>query len=198
MSFELTIDNIKRSYLTLGFIIVNILVFLIVNLILGDNVLYILAQDNLSISQGRELWTLITSFFVHANFLHLFNNILGLLIFGSTAEKYYTKWQYIMIYFLSGLIGSVFSFLLSTIYSYSLGASGVVYGLMGAVLVLVPKEDRRLYFYSLFYIIYSVVYSFAPGIGTWAHIFGLITGFGIGFIIKKLRARKIRQSRDYY
>ena len=62
---------------------------------------------------------------------------------------------------------------------------------MGAVLVLVPKEDRRLYFYSLFYIIYSVVYSFAPGIGTWAHIFGLITGFGIGFIIKKLRARKI-------
>ena len=63
MSFELTLDNIKKSYLTLGFIIVNILVFIIVNLILGEEILLLLAQNNLSISQGRELWTLITSFF---------------------------------------------------------------------------------------------------------------------------------------
>ena len=198
MSFELTIDNIKRSYLTLGFIIINILVFIIVNLILGEEILFLLAQNNLSISQGRELWSLITSFFVHANFMHLFNNVLGLLIFGSTAEKYYSKWQYLMIYFISGLMGSVFSFLLSPIYSGGLGASGVVYGLMGAVLVLVPKENKRMYYYSLFYLIYSIVYSFTPGIGTWAHIFGLISGFGIGFIIKKTRARKLKQSRDNF
>ena len=134
MSFELTLDNIKRSYLTLGFIIVNLLFFIIVNLILGEEILYLLAQNNLNISQGKELWTLITSIFVHANFLHLFNNILGLLIFGSTAEKYYSKWQYLMIFFISGLIGSVFSFLLSPIDSYGLGASGVVFGLMGAVI----------------------------------------------------------------
>jgi len=198
MSFELTIDNIKRSYLTLGFIIVNILVFLVVNLILGEDTLLLLAQDNLEISQDRELWTLITSFFVHSNFIHLFNNIIGLLIFGSTAEKFYSKWQYLMIYFISGLMGSVFSFLLSPINSYGLGASGVVYGLMGAVLVLVPKENKRLYFLSLFYLIYSIVYSFRPGIGTWAHIFGLIAGFGIGFIIKKIRVRKLKQSRDNF
>ncbi|QEE17113.1 rhomboid family intramembrane serine protease [Promethearchaeum syntrophicum] len=198
MSFELTLDNIKRSYLTLGFISVNFLVFLIVNLILGDDVLYLLAQNNNNISQGRELWTLITSFFVHANFLHLFNNILGLLIFGSTAEKFYSKWQYLMIYFLSGLMGSIFSFLLSRYEGYGLGASGVVFGLMGAVMVLVPKEDRRVYLYSIFYIIYSIIYSFAPGIGTWAHIFGLITGIGIGIIIKKKKPRKVKQSRDFY
>ncbi len=198
MSFELTLDNIKRSYLTLGFISVNIIIFIVINLILGEEVLFLLAQNNLSISQGRELWSLITSFFVHANFMHLFNNVLGLLIFGSTAEKYYSKWQYLMIYFISGLMGSVFSFLLSPIYSGGLGASGVVYGLMGAVLVLVPKENKRMYYYSLFYLIYSIVYSFTPGIGTWAHIFGLITGFGIGFIIKKTRARKLKQSRDNF
>ena len=198
MSFELTIDNIKRSYLTLGFISVNILVFLIVNLILGDDILSILTQYNYNISQGRELWTLITSFFVHANFLHLFNNVVGLLIFGSTAEIYYSKWQYLMIYFLSGLMGSIFTFLLSPINSGGLGASGVVYGLMGSVLVLVQKENRRMYYYAVFYIIYSIAYSFMPGIGTWAHIFGLITGFGIGFVIKKLKARKITQSREYY
>jgi rhomboid protease GluP len=198
MSFELTLDNIKKSYLTLGFIIANILVFIIVNLILGEDILNLLAQNNLNISQGRELWSLITSFFVHANFVHLLNNILGLLIFGSTAEKYYSKWQYLMIYFISGLMGSVFSYLLSPIYSGGLGASGVVYGLMGAILVLVPKEDRRLYLYSTFYVIYSIIYSFTPGIGTWAHIFGLITGFGIGFIIKKINVRKLKHSRDYY
>jgi len=198
MSFELTLDNIKRSYLTLGFISVNILVFLIVNLILGDDILSMLTQYNYNISQGRELWTLITSFFVHANFLHLFNNLIGLLIFGSTAEKYYSKWQYLMIYFISGLVGSIFSFLLSPIYSYGLGASGVVFGLMGAVIILVPKENKRLYFYSLFYLIYSIAYSFRPGIGTWAHIFGLIAGFGIGFIIKKMRVRKLTKSRDNY
>jgi len=198
MSFELTLDNIKKSYLTLGFIFVNIVVFIVVNLILGEEILLLLAQNNLSISQGRELWSLITSFFVHANFIHLFNNILGLLIFGSTAEKYYSKWQYLMIYFLSGLMGSIFTFLLSPINSGGLGASGVVYGLMGSVLVLVQKENRSMYYYAVFYIIYSIAYSFIPGIGIWAHIFGLITGFGIGFIIKKLKARKITQSREYY
>lgn len=194
MSFELTIDNIKRSYLTLGFILVNILFFIVVNLILGEDILSLLAQNNFNISQGRELWSLITSFFVHANFIHLFNNILGLLIFGSTVEKYYSKWQYLMIYFISGLMGSIFSFLLSPINSGGLGASGVVYGLMGAVLVLVPKENKRLYFYSAFYLIYSIIYSFTPGIGTWAHIFGLIAGFGIGFTIKKIRARRLKRS----
>ena len=198
MSFELTIDNIKRSYLTLGFIVVNILFFIVVNLILGEDILYLLTQKNFNISQGRELWTLITSFFVHANFMHLFNNILGLLIFGSTAEKYYSKWQYLMIYFISGLSGSFFSFILSPINSGGLGASGVVYGLMGAVLILVPKENRRLYLYSAIYVIYSIIYSFTPGIGTWAHIFGLIAGFGIGFIIKKIRVRKLKQLRDNY
>ncbi len=198
MSFELTLDNIKRSYLTIGFVSVNIIIFIIVNLILGEEILFMLAQSNLSISQGRELWTLITSFFVHANFLHLFNNVIGLLIFGSTAEKFYSKWQYLMIYFISGLMGSVFSFLLFPINSGGLGASGVVYGLMGAVIVLVPKENKRVYYFSLFYLIYSIVYSFTPGIGTWAHIFGLIAGFGIGFIIKKIRVRKLKQSRDYY
>ena len=198
MSFELTIDNIKRSYLTLGFIVVNILFFIVVNLILGEDILYLLTQKNFNISQGRELWTLITSFFVHANFMHLFNNILGLLIFGSTAEKYYSKWQYLMIYFISGLSGSFFSFILSPINSGGLGASGVVYGLMGAVLILVPKENRRLYLYCAIYVIYSIIYSFTPGIGTWAHIFGLIAGFGIGFIIKKIRVRKLKQLRDNY
>ncbi len=196
MSFELTLENIKRSYLTIGFISANIIIFIVVDLLLGDEILFLLAQYNLSISQGRELWSLITSFFVHANFIHLFNNVIGLLIFGSTAEKYYSKWQYLMIYLISGFIGSVFSYLLSPINVYGLGASGVVYGLMGAVIILVPKENRRLYLYCAIYVIYSIVYSFTPGIGTWAHIFGLITGFGIGFIIKKIRVRKLKQSRD--
>lgn len=198
MSFELTLENIKRSYLTIGFISVNIIIFIVVNLILGDEILYLLAQYNLSISQGRELWSLITSNYVHVDFIHLFNNVVGLLIFGSTAEKYYSKWQYLMIYIISGFIGSVFSYLLSPLYIYGLGASGVVYGLMGSVLVLVPKENKRMYYYSIFYIIYSIAYSFTPGIGTWAHIFGLIAGFGIGFIIKKIRVRKLKKSRDNY
>ena len=198
MSFELTIDNIKRSYLTIGFVSVNIIIFIVVNLILGEEVLLLLSQYNLSISQGRELWSLITSNYVHLDFIHLFNNVVGLLIFGSTAEKYYSKWQYLMIYFISGFIGSVFSYLLSPLYIYGLGASGVVFGLMGAVIILIPKENKRLYLYSLFYLIYSIAYSFRPGIGTWAHIFGLIAGFGIGFIIKKIRVRKLKQSRDNY
>jgi len=198
MSFELTLDNIKRSYLTLGFISVNIIIFIVVNIFLGEEILFLLSQYNLSISQGRELWSLITSNYVHLDFIHLFNNMIGILIYGSMAEKFYSKWQYLMIYFLSGFIGSVFSYLLSPLYIYGLGASGVVYGLMGAVLILVPKENKRIYYYSLFFLIYNIAYSFTPGIGTWAHIFGLIAGFGIGFIIKKIRVRKLRQSRDNY
>jgi len=198
MSFELTLDNIKHSYLTLGFIIVNSLVFIVVNIILGSNAIYFLAHSNLRISEGKELWTLITSFFVHANIVHLFNNLLGLLIFGATAEKYYRKWQYLLIYFSSGLIGSIFSFLFSPKNTYGLGASGVVFGLMGAVIILVPKENKVLYLYSAIYLIYSIVYSFLPGIGTWAHIFGLITGYTIGIIIKKIRERKLKNLQNYY
>jgi membrane associated rhomboid family serine protease len=190
----LDVENLKDAKITLTLIFVNILLFILVNFS-PPEIFLSLVQDNRSILENFEVWRLFTSIFIHADPMHLFSNMIALLLFGATVEinSNITRLQYISIYFISGLIGSFFSLLLIPIDIISLGASGAIFGLIGAAFIIVAIDYRPLLFLALFYVGFFILTSFSPGINYWAHIFGLLGGILFGYLFY-MRKRKIQYS----
>ena len=84
----------------------------------------------------------------------------------------------------------LFSLILLPINSLSLGASGCIFGLLGAAFILLAREDQSLLLLGLLYIGYFLYSSLAPGINLWAHLFGLLGGIGFGFLFTDSQQRK--------
>lgn len=190
--FYLDAENFKRAKISQILIIINVFCFIAFNYILPEYYFYALVQNNYEIINNFEIWRLFSAMFLHADIIHLFSNMIALLLFGATVENSYTKTQYIVIYFVSGLIGNLFSLILLPLYSISLGASGAIFGLIGASFVIIA-EDKTMILLGLVYIAYFLLMSFQPGINLWAHLFGLSSGIPLGYIFN----RKHRKEREY-
>lgn len=183
--FILDASNIKEARVTIFLISINTLLFVLFSFGFGD-VFYLLVQINYKIIYDLEIWRLFTSIFLHADALHLFSNMISLLIFGAYVELRYSKFQFILIYIISGLIGSFFSMLLLPSYIISLGASGAIFGLIGAAFsILIVQRDTPLIYLGLIYVFYFVISSFGPNINYFAHIFGLLSGLVMGYLFKR-------------
>jgi len=189
----LDIENLKEARITLTLIFVNVLSFIIFNLALSQEYILLLVQINRKIINEYEIWRLFTSIFLHSDPIHLFSNMIALLMFGATVEinKSISKIQFLLIYFVSGLIGNVFSLLLFPLDTISLGASGAIFGLIGVAFVMIATDYPPLLLFALFYIGFFIVTSFTPGINYWAHIFGLLGGLLFGYLFYR-RKNKIR------
>jgi len=184
--FIIDIDNIKEARFTLALIVINSMCYVAFNYLLNVQYFYLLVQYNLAIFEDLEYWRLFSAMFLHADEMHIFSNMIALLIFGTVIEMEYSKMEYIIIYFVSGLIGNVVSLFLLSPYSISLGASGAVFGLVGAAFAMIAKEeDKSLLYLGLIYVGYFIVMSFAPGINLWAHLFGLLGGVMFGFLFNR-------------
>ncbi|NVM34537.1 MAG: rhomboid family intramembrane serine protease [Candidatus Lokiarchaeota archaeon] len=189
----LDIESLKDARITLTLIFVNILNFLLLNLTAPEEVTLFLVQINRNIIYEYEVWRLITSIFLHGDPIHLFSNMFALLLFGATVEnnKSISKIQFLIIYFVSGLIGNLFSLFLLPLDVISLGASGAIFGLIGVAFTIIATDDRSLLFFALFYLAFFIATSFMPGINFWAHIFGLLGGILLGYLFY-IRKRKIK------
>jgi rhomboid protease GluP len=142
-----------------------------------------------------QYWRLFTSLFVHAGILHIGFNMAVLWSIGRFIERVLGPWQYLPIYFFSGLIGSVASaYLHPTV--VSVGASGAIFGLYGALLGFLlrhrgqinPNALRSLRNSALAFVGYNLVFSAAiPGIDLSAHVGGLVGGFVAGLFARMRR-----------
>ena len=189
----LDIESLKDARITLTLIFINILSFLLFNLTAPEEVILLLVQFNRNIIYEYEIWRLITSIFLHGDPIHLFSNMFALLLFGATVEnnKNISKIQFLIIYFVSGLIGNLFSLFLLPLDTISLGASGAIFGLIGVAFTIIATDDHSLLFFALFYLVFFIATSFMPGINFWAHIFGLLGGILFGYLFY-FRKRKIK------
>ena len=93
-----------------------------------------------SLLAGRGLTDLVTSMFLHGGFLHLLFNMWSLWIFGDNVEGDLGKIKYIILYFASGIVGSYLFAVFADPSSIAIGASGAIAGVMGAYLILHPKN----------------------------------------------------------
>lgn len=180
-------SKIKRFTLTDWLIAANLVMFLLTELIdffftryISTSALILLsAKVNALIALG-EYWRLLSAMFLHANFLHVTFNMLALHIIGRDIERFYGKKKFLAIYFISGLVGSGFSYLF--ISGVSVGASGAIFGLMGANLYLYkvnPNVYKRIYGTDFIMLIgINLLIGFiGPNIDIAGHIGGLIAGF---------------------
>jgi len=162
--------------------------------------------------QGQQLFTFVTSMFMHADLWHLGGNMLYLYIFGDNVEDRFGHWRYFLFYFLSGLAASMF-FILTNINSSipAIGASGAISGVLGAYLVLYPKARVLtlvilgwitivpipaiflLGFWFIFQLLYGML-TLGPGaftsIAYWAHIGGFIAGLLFGLAWRSRRSKR--------
>lgn len=95
------------------------------------------------ILQG-EVWRLFTSMFLHIGAQHLAFNFIGLIAFGFEMERLYGRARFITIYLLAGLFGSLASFAIRGPMTYSAGASGAIFGVVGMQLAFFLFYRRRL------------------------------------------------------
>jgi rhomboid protease GluP len=170
----------KRA-VTFSLILINSLLFLFVNLFLGDELLFVVAQNNDAILVHGEIWRLFTANWFHANIFHLLSNMVGLLIFGLMLENAVSKWQFLLIYFCSGLAGNIASLLLAEPYVNSLGASGCIFGVLAASFIVNRRFDPAAVGLGIVFSIFFVLLSIAPQVDTWAHAFGTLAGIILGY-----------------
>lgn len=141
------------------------------------------AGVNYLISDG-QWWRFITPMFLHAGLMHLLFNMFSLYLFGPELEKLAGKVRFLTIYFMAGLFGTVATFLLQDANYVHVGASGAIYGLLGAFGALVyyaRKTLPQLRQIILPIIVISIVMTFlTPNINATAHLSGLAVGFLIG------------------
>ncbi len=140
------------------------------------------ARVNSAIAAG-QYWRLLTPVFLHGGILHLFMNVLALLIWGPIAEYFFTKKRYWLLLLGSGFLGCVAGFAFSS--SSSVGASGAVFGILGAFLSIRSQNraffDRFFGIQILIYIGISLGMGFLQGsIDNWGHIGGLAGGYLLG------------------
>jgi len=144
----------------------------------------ILAMGALARARVRagEYWRLLTAPWLHGSVEHLVGNGIALYIVGMVCEAAFGRAQLVLLYVLSGLAGSLVSMLMSA--GPSVGASGAIFGLQGAAIVLLRREhdrllvrDRRVGFVLLIWAIYTIGAGLTdPLIDNGAHIGGALGG----------------------
>lgn len=134
---------------------------------------------------GERYYTLITSMFLHFGFSHLMNNMVMLLVIGYSLEPEIGKIRFLFIYLGSGLMGNLVSAWFDVSqgnYAVSAGASGAIFGIVGALLYVAIRNHGRVGEISTRGLVLmaglSLYYGFtAQGVDNAAHIGGLISGF---------------------
>jgi membrane associated rhomboid family serine protease len=127
-----------------------------------------------------DWWRLITSMFLHASIAHIGLNMLALWFIGGFVEEYLGSLRYTLLYFVSGLAGSAGA-LVADPHGVTVGASGAIFGILGAMLILEWNQTGRLAGNAATWIVINLVFDFAyngggGNISIGGHIGGLIGG----------------------
>lgn len=169
----------KRTPLITYFIItINILVFLLMSFGYYNEVLLYGANIPDLVRIGG-IYRLLSSVFIHANIIHLLCNMYALYVIGPQLESYLGRFKYLCIYLMSGITGNLLSMAFSS--GASVGASGAIFGLFGALLYF--GYHYRVYLGTVLksqlipLIVLNLTIGFLiPGIDNAAHIGGLVGG----------------------
>ena len=168
-------------------IIINFIIFIAA---LIDKVKIV---GNLGLSPSlftEKPWTIITNMFVHAEFWHIFGNMITLFFFGRVIYQLVGSGRFLLVYFGGGILGNLLYIWLGAPLSIAIGASGAVYALAGALVVMMPKLPVRLYFLIpvplwAVVLIFFVLWSFIPGVAWQAHLGGMAVGLIAGLFFRK-------------
>ena len=145
-----------------------------------------------------EYWRIVTSGFLHAGLLHIALNMYFLYYLGTLLEPSIGKLRFGLLYAVS-LFGGSFGALLLSPNAATVGASGAVFGVMGAAILAMRARGIGLMESGLgITLALNVVISFRPGISLGGHAGGLVAGFIVGYLMFELAERRRIPSRVVY
>jgi rhomboid protease GluP len=182
----------KKPIITYVLITINVLVYILTaylsrNIVDSNiNVLILLGAKVNSLIANGQYYRLVTAMFLHGGIVHVSLNMYALYSIGPLVENVYGKGKYIVIYFLSGILSSLASFMFSN--SISIGASGAIFGLLGAALIFAIKMKNRIgrgFINNIITVIgINLVIGFSiPNIDNFAHLGGLLGGIVISYVV---------------
>ena len=184
----------QKNTLVTKLISISLLVVYVFQFLIGDVLIANFALFAPSVTNG-QWWLLITAGFLHGSIIHLLFNIYILRVLGSQLENIVGKTKFIIIYFGSLLGGSLASYLFSPFGSYSIGASGAIFGLMGAMLVVGRKRNLDISQITTLVVINVVIGFVLSGIDWRAHLGGLAAGAFITWFLINATSLKGKNQR---
>lgn len=171
-------------YVTYSLIALNVVVYLATALSAGgslaDNQRSQLFQDwqlaPAYVGYNHDFYRLLTAAFLHYGPMHILFNMVALYMIGPALERIFGWWRYLVVYLLGAFGGSVMILLFGDVFGPVVGASGAIFGLFAAALVMskvVGFDTRSL----VITIVINFVITFSiPGISKWGHIGGFVLG----------------------
>ena len=144
----------------------------------GDLALYRIAVND------GQYYRLLTVALVHGGWVHLICNMLALFSIGTPIENFYGKNKYVFILLTSLIAGSLASYLFNPLNTYAVGASGMIFGLFGALAVTGKRMGANLKEASTLIAVNLAIPFLIPGIDWKAHVGGLIGGSLAALAIK--------------
>lgn len=187
----------KKAPCTIALIAVNAAVFIFLSFGgMTEDAYYMLQHGAmyLPLVEEGEFYRLVTSLFLHFGFSHLVNNMLMLGVMGWQLELVVGKVKFLIIYFAAGIGGNLLSAMVemrSGEYAVSGGASGAIFGIIGALLYIAVRNNGRIGTVTgqgiIVMVVLTLYYGFtSTGVDNFAHI----GGFAVGFLLAVCLYRK--------
>lgn len=173
-----------------------IIIFFILQVFISEFTEFFILNDR---ANNGEFWRFLTSIFLHGGISHLVYNLFALIFFGLILESLIGSRRFLWVFFLSGIIANVIAI---DFYEWSLGASGAIYGVIGALTIIRPLFvvfafgiPMPLFLASALWITGDILRgagAFGPtNIGTIAHLTGIVVGFIFGFMYRSKKTKEI-------
>ena len=194
---------VNKAYITFALVAINSIVFVMLE-IMGDTqnsefMAHMGAVWPPYILKQGQYWRLLTATFMHFGFDHILNNMLILVCAGMILEDALGHVKYLILYLIAGIGGSTLSYLQmlhSGDYAVAAGASGAIFGIIGALLWIVIVHKGRYETLTgkglFFMIVISLYYGIhTGGVDNWGHIGGLIMGFLMGILFYRKKPKYV-------
>lgn len=193
----------SKPYITMAVIAVNIIVFAVMSIFGNTLDAQYMAEHGAMyppyVAENGQYWRLFTSMFMHFGLMHILNNMVMLGAVGRIVEIAMGHVRFLIAYIVAGICGSVLSYVVmlhNNDYAVSAGASGAIFGMVGALvwIVIVNRgfyegiSRQQVIFMVILMIYYGVSTS---GVDNWDHLGGLAGGFIISIVLyRKKRYNK--------
>jgi len=207
--------KIKLKNITLWLIGINIAVFFIAFLLslLNPNIFELIALNPADFAAGKNVWTIITSMFMHGGPSHLLLNMLSLMFLGGFLERLIGSKRFLGIYMASGIIANLFYVLAYLVFNTksipAVGASGAIFGLAGMLAVLTPKMKIYIMLIpiampmwlgvtAMLVLLWTLTLTLGLPIGNEAHLGGLLVGLAYAFYLRNKYPHRARLIADHF
>ncbi len=196
----------KGNMVTTILIVLNLLMFFVAVFTGGFSILNLEklgALVPIYVMNDQEYYRILTAMFLHGGIIHLAMNMYVLYNIGKSLERKIGSLKYGILYFVSGIGSGLFVVLLEKDYSVTVGASGAIFGLIGALLYLTYARKNWFTPMSIQSIRWLVVINLAftlliPNVSVSGHIGGFIVGGVLMFLLVPKKPYSMRNYKEYY